>query len=355
MEDFEKLSIEELINGYLDGELSERQVTQVKRLMAHDEKFSKKVQELSRQRELLAAIPREKAPEHLLDDIKSRLERKVLLHEYTSTNGSYKSLIIRHLSSLAAVIVLVIGLGFVVWQVFAPVEPENNQILALSNDKLSGLNTAANKSEVKAPPKPVLVSNVSDIDEVENKSDGKLSESAVTNNLSTVTLDIKVDNIVTANKVLAQAVYSNSLLDEVMVKRNNKNVDYTISAPAERIADFFTKAKAIWPLSKRNKLILYNDSQKMLAIDNVTYPELREFVLRSGEISPDAFIANVRLARRLDSELNSLNFIRPQYCADSGDAEFVEVQSLQGDVELASRDLGAKKRLSFKIRLSEEN
>ncbi len=354
MEDLGKLSKEELLNGYLDGELSERQVTQVKRLIAHDEEFAKKVEELSRQRELLAAIPREKAPEHLLDDIKSRLERKVLLHEYTTTNSSYKSLVMRHLSSLAAVIVLVLGLGFVIWQVVSPVKPEDIHKVALLNDNLSSQNTAIKKSQVKSPPEPVLVPQIQVMDKEKISSSKEESKPALASKASTTTLDIRVDNIVTANKVLAQAVYSNSLLDEVMVKRSNTNVEYTISAPAERVADFFTKAKQIWSISRRNELILRRGSDKGLYIDNVTYPELQEFILHGRNISLDDFAANIKFARELDCQFSSLRFVKSQ-CNGGNTVELLKQQMPQRDISLASRELMHKKKLSFKIKLSEEN
>jgi anti-sigma factor RsiW len=79
MTQIERPEIEELLSSYIDGELSERQCNEVKRLLDHDPQVAEMLSHMQRQKELLNALEVETAPETMLDDIKATLERSMLL------------------------------------------------------------------------------------------------------------------------------------------------------------------------------------------------------------------------------------------------------------------------------------
>ena len=76
MSHMNKSDMEDLISGYIDGELSQRQVTEVKRLIRHDEGFAEEYRRLERQKELLGALGVEHAPAEMLEEIKRHLAKR---------------------------------------------------------------------------------------------------------------------------------------------------------------------------------------------------------------------------------------------------------------------------------------
>ena len=73
----EKTKIEELLNGYVDGELSVRQRTQVKRMAANDPNIAKRLRQLEKCRVLVNSLPVSQTPPKILVNIKTKLENKI--------------------------------------------------------------------------------------------------------------------------------------------------------------------------------------------------------------------------------------------------------------------------------------
>lgn len=117
---------DELLCGYIDGELSLRQQTEVQRLAARDPEVGKRLRQLQQSRNLIAALPRAEAPSEMLEQIKLTLERRTLLDERPSTSGTRAGswhLQVRRFLAAAAMIALVGVLGGVVYHIVSPVAP----------------------------------------------------------------------------------------------------------------------------------------------------------------------------------------------------------------------------------------
>ncbi len=117
-------NIDELLCSFVDGELPPRQQTEIQRLIARDSEVSRRLRQLQNCKTLISALPRAEAPGELLEQIKLAVERKTLLAEQpvsgVSTAGVIH-LIARRLLAAAAMIALLGVLGFVVYQIVAPV------------------------------------------------------------------------------------------------------------------------------------------------------------------------------------------------------------------------------------------
>ncbi len=135
----ENLKIDELLNAYVDGELSPRQETEVQRLLDHDEDIVRRLNEIKSVRHLVKNLPSENPPENILEDIKSKLERHTLLEERpqqkTEIIGKF-SLFARKIVSYAAVLVMISGLVFVIYQIVSPDLSENTDIAAKNTDSV---------------------------------------------------------------------------------------------------------------------------------------------------------------------------------------------------------------------------
>jgi hypothetical protein len=133
-------NLDELLCSFMDGELSPRQRTEVQRMAAHDAQVAQRLQQLQNCRSLFCALPVEKAPNDLLEQIKVSLERHSLLQEQPAVRrrsiGAWQ-LAFRRLVAAAAVLVLMGILGVVVYQIVAPV-PQGVTPLASDSGSLSG-------------------------------------------------------------------------------------------------------------------------------------------------------------------------------------------------------------------------
>ncbi len=74
-------NIERLLNGYIDGELTVRQQTEVKRLLGNDPMVARRLRQLEKCKRLLTSLPPAQAPAEMTQDIISRLARRSLLGE----------------------------------------------------------------------------------------------------------------------------------------------------------------------------------------------------------------------------------------------------------------------------------
>lgn len=131
---------DELLCGYIDGELSLRQQTEVQRMVARDPAVRQRLGQLQQSRNLVKALPRAEAPGEMLEQIRSTLERRTLLDERPSTAGTRagsRHLKVRQFLATAAMIALVGVLGGVVYQIVAPVSPPaSSGVVATSEDSL---------------------------------------------------------------------------------------------------------------------------------------------------------------------------------------------------------------------------
>ncbi|UCG47210.1 MAG: hypothetical protein JSU94_17170 [Phycisphaerales bacterium] len=118
--------IDELLNGYIDGELNQRQQTEVRRLLANDANLMRRLRELQKCKELVRLLPAADAPYGLGEDIRTSLERRSLLREPSGAFEQRKGarhLLGRRILAAAAMIGLAGLLVAVVYTVLVPAEP----------------------------------------------------------------------------------------------------------------------------------------------------------------------------------------------------------------------------------------
>jgi hypothetical protein len=126
MSQIENPDIEELLNSYIDGELTEREHTKVQRLISHDAQVAQRLRELQMSKMLVSSLPRAEAPARILDEVKASLETEALTVERAwSDDPSGGRVGVRHLRvrkflAAGAMIGLVAILGSVVYKIVAP-------------------------------------------------------------------------------------------------------------------------------------------------------------------------------------------------------------------------------------------
>jgi hypothetical protein len=125
--------IEELLNSYIDGELDERHETEVKRLVSNNTEIAELLKNLQACKKLVNSLETCKPPEEIVDEIKSSIERQTLLQpDSISTDHSKgkNQLLIRKLISFAAIIILSVVLGIVLYDIIGPADSGDAPLVA---------------------------------------------------------------------------------------------------------------------------------------------------------------------------------------------------------------------------------
>lgn len=119
----DKNSIDELLSGFIDGELTVRQKTELQRLMTNDPSIEGRIKELEKCRQLVQSLPAAEAPPDILGNVRSAMEKSALLGSpemHLVEQAGARHLIIRNVISVAAMVGLVMILGVVIYTVVSP-------------------------------------------------------------------------------------------------------------------------------------------------------------------------------------------------------------------------------------------
>jgi hypothetical protein len=119
----ENLNIDELLNGFIDGELTQRHRTEVQRLISHDPQIAQRFRELQKCKMLLGSLPHAEAPADMAERVSALLHEKALLEGLPSGFDRKKGaayLLARRVLAAAAMIGLVAVLGVMVYTIVTP-------------------------------------------------------------------------------------------------------------------------------------------------------------------------------------------------------------------------------------------
>jgi len=231
-------NIDELLNGFLDGELTERHSTEVKRLIKHDPEVAGKLEQLTKTKKLLASLPHEQAPGELLEKIKTRLERRMALGQpkrylshlgtplntqarQTSERLGARELLLRRTLAAAAMVALLAVLGVLVYSIVGPVEvPSKTPAAAeLQRPKLLIPET------VQTATPPVSYAKAPSI----------------------FTLEVKTTQPLAVNASISRTIYDNNLLDNVILEHPEPaKTSYQLTCSRQDVEDLLADLAAIW-------------------------------------------------------------------------------------------------------------
>ncbi|MHC4192756.1 MAG: anti-sigma factor family protein [Planctomycetota bacterium] len=117
------LNIDELLNGFIDGELTQRHRTEVQRMISHDPQIAQRLRELQKCKMLLGSMPRADAPTDMVQRVKESLRENALLTgpapSFDRTRGT-RYLLARKVLAYAAMIGLFAFLGVMVYSIVTP-------------------------------------------------------------------------------------------------------------------------------------------------------------------------------------------------------------------------------------------
>jgi FlaG/FlaF family flagellin (archaellin) len=116
-------NIDEMLNGFLDGELSPRQQTEVERLVANDAKIAARLGELRTCKTFVGSLPAAKAPAGMAEQIMARIRVGTSVSEgrdVIERKRGGRHLMVRRLLAAAAMIALAAVLAGVIYTILSP-------------------------------------------------------------------------------------------------------------------------------------------------------------------------------------------------------------------------------------------
>jgi len=116
-------NIDELLNSFIDGELTAGKLAEVERLIAHDAQIARRLQQFQKTRMLINCLPRAEAPRQMAEQIKASLATERRLAEqrlYFGKREGTRQLLLRNCLAAAAMIALVAVLAGVVYTIIIP-------------------------------------------------------------------------------------------------------------------------------------------------------------------------------------------------------------------------------------------
>ena len=235
MNEQEREKMDSLIHGFLDGELTQRQMTELKRLAQHNPAIKKELHGFYRQKELLSALPVEKAPKELAEGVRWRLERRMILESETAAEIRpvvQAHLLLRRIGAVAAMLFLPLGiLGLLLFQIMKPTD------------------------EAPVTSSPVVqMDPVGEMALLERNPQSGNPEGAAPISLGHLTL--VTDQPIAVNDQIKQAIFSNQLITATRSERNEGNTVYRIQCRHEQMLSFGRDLEAVWPSCSQQQLSL---------------------------------------------------------------------------------------------------
>lgn len=254
MNEKQKIEIDELITLLIDGEQTERQKTELKRLVRHDEAVKERFYAVYRQKKFLSALPVEKAPSTLVNDVTAAIERKNILSTFDrDEQGVYGSrhLLLRRVLTTAAMFLLPLGLlAWVVFQILKPVsQPTGTDapIVSLIPPQRSG---------VESIREPV----------------GELIRSMPFDAI----LTFQTDQHITVSNFVEKAIYDQGLTTAMLPNRTVDVTTYQVTASPEKIAALVDSIDSLWIRCDTISLAVLDDAgNESINIENIRPAQIK--------------------------------------------------------------------------------
>jgi len=237
--------IDELLSCYIDGELSERGRTEIKRLIRHDRNIAAKLGKLRKQKQLLNCLPVAPAPEGLLQEINVSLNSKPAADRYfidTDHSAGARHLLVRRVLTAAAMFILLGALAVVVFNVIMPGSASRKPLA------LEPAGTSLDQAVVASAPEPI--------------TDTYPFRAA---------LELASYDSIAVNGFIAKAIYSNGLVDNTIPKRDATLSTYHITCTTAQIVALLADLEAVWDKCGKTSLTIYAEYQDSeIMINNIT-------------------------------------------------------------------------------------
>jgi hypothetical protein len=261
----ENPNIDELLNGFIDGELTARQHTEVQRLIAHDAQIAGRLRELEKCKMLVGSLPYAEAPAETAELIKASLERRILFGQQPEPFGEREGarhLLVRKVLAAAAMIGLAAVLGAVVYTIVAP-ESAADRPIAVEDWRQPRREVEVGKAV------PSLTASA-------EKSIAKISRAVAGFNGR---LELKTGDLVAVDAFINRAIEDNGLLEKVSPKVEGGNSVYTFSCSQGALSLLLADLESVWDRFDSAALFVETDQLGgQVVVDAIAAEQIVEIV-----------------------------------------------------------------------------
>jgi len=249
-------NLEELLNSYLDGELNERQHTEIKHLIAHDRQAAAKLQRLQKTKELLGALPKSPAPPAILQGVKAHMDAKMLRGEYSGAaerRAGARHLMLRRTLAAAAMLALISVLALLVFNILKPQSPVQDQPAELYQPERAR-EVAHDETPAEIPRATVIA----------------ISDDVGTESVPIV-LVLRTAELRAVNSAIGRAIYDSGLLSCTTIERLPNEHIYSLRCDRQSTAVLASDLRGLWERFDIASLSLARQSfGQQITVDNVT-------------------------------------------------------------------------------------
>jgi len=265
----ENLDIDELLNGYIDGELTHRQHTEVQRLIAHDERVAERLRELQKCKILVSSLPVAEAPAETLEEVRAAMEAGTLSAQQAEVFDEQETfheregarhLRARRLLTAAAMIGLIAVLGTLVYTIVVPEKAPDKPIISI---------------DWKPPPREIEVKKLQPrLAATPKESTSETRFAAMQFNGR---LELRTGDVTALDAFIKRAIENNGLKVSPGTT-GDKNI-YALSCSREALSLFLVDLESIWPGFDSATLFVETDHiRQRVAVDSVTAAQIAEIV-----------------------------------------------------------------------------
>ena len=274
----EDANIDELLNSFLDGEATERERTEVERLLTHDAEIAKRLAELEKCRMLVGSLPYAEAPAEVLEQIKESVGgmpvRSFETEVFEQHRGA-RHLLIRQVVSVAAMVALVAVLGVVLYTILGP-EGSSERPMVVDDLKLP-----AKKIEVE--PEGAAQRLMAKADSPSRSAPaerGKLTEE-IERFLKGFSgrLELKTRTLIAADASVNRAIEDSGLARYVVSRRDGGQRVYTVVGSREAVNLLLSDLANIWERFDSTRLLVETgQADEGVVVDNVKTEQIAEII-----------------------------------------------------------------------------
>lgn len=246
---------EELINAYVDGTASQRQQTELKRLMLHDPALNQRVRLTDKQVKLLNTLPVESAPAGLADEVRAALERQLILQSCTEHQQNPSSGRVRRILSAAAMLLLPVGLlAAVVFEIVKP--PVTDSIRYVSTDQVIAQGDAPS-----ADSKEAVFAETMPFDGV---------------------LTFKTHQFMTVSNYVEKRIFDQGLMELTIPTRTADTVTYQVTAAPEQVTALVDALQDTWTRGSVTLSVPVSTDEEAIEIANVKLDQVKSLAVESS-------------------------------------------------------------------------
>lgn len=243
--------IDELLNSFIDGELTQRQFTEVQRLVAHNEQVARRMSELQKCKMLVSSLPCAEAPAGMADEIKSTLERRTLLGQnlelYEERRGA-RHLLFRNVLSAAAMIGLIAVLAAVIYTILAPEGVPEKPVAAegwkpptKEIEFGNGVPSVAKEIEVKVAEPAIVVAAE------KTTAESGVPQMAVAKSMEfSVRLELKTGGSLAVAAYINRAIEDNGLFEKETAGYQSDKGKYALNCSREAMGLLLADLENVW-------------------------------------------------------------------------------------------------------------